>query len=135
MLQRISRGALAVASAGLLAAAGCASVAPPRETVSQAELSIEEAQQAGAQQHAPLELYQARENYEQAKRALDDEQNERARRLAERALASAQLARARARTAEARRDAEEMQESVETLRAELTAARGTSSASSAKEGR
>lgn len=125
MGQGIARAALALVGVGALAAAGCASTPPPRESLSQAELSLEEAQQAGAQQHAPLELYQAREQLEQAKRAMEEEEHVRARRLAESALASARLASTRARTAEAQRDAEAMEQNIETLRAELAGARDT----------
>jgi hypothetical protein len=99
-------------------------VPAPSGTISQAELTIEQAQQAGAQEHAPLELYQAREKLAAAKAAVDQDDNERAARIAELALVDAQLAEARARTETARRTEAEVRTSLETLRAE-TAARSS----------
>ena len=110
-----------VAAATLFAALGCASVPVPSGTISQAELTIEQAQQAGAQEHAPLELYQAREKLAAAKAAVEQDKNERAARIAELALADAQLAEARARTETARRTEAEVRASLETLRAEAAA--------------
>jgi len=115
---------LALAGVALMGAVSCASVPPPRGTVSQAELTIEQAQQAGAQEHAPLELYQAREKLDEAKAAMEQKDNERATRIAELALADAQLAETRARTEKAKQTEAEVRESLETLRSE-TAARSS----------
>jgi hypothetical protein len=107
-----------VAAAALVTALGCASVPAPSGTISQAELTIEQAQQAGAQEHAPLELYQAREKLAAAKVAVEQNNNERAARIAELALVDAQLAEARARTEKARQTEAEVRASLETLRVE-----------------
>jgi hypothetical protein len=114
---RHGRGWAALATV-LVTAMGCASVPAPRGTISQAELTIEQAQQAGAQEHAPLDLYQAREKLAAARAAAEQNDNERATRIAELALADAQLAEARARTQKARQTEAEVRTSLETLRAE-----------------
>jgi hypothetical protein len=103
---------------GLLGMAGCAGN-PPLATLSQAELAVQQADKQTASQYAPLELKTAREELERAKRAVDDEEYDEARRLADQALVDAQLAEAKAGAEKARQAAAELQKSIQTLRAEL----------------
>jgi hypothetical protein len=86
--------------------------------VSQAELAVREVGQSQAAQHAPRELSNARQKYDQAKRALDAERYTEARRLAEQALVDAELAETKAEVVSARQAAQELQKALEALRTE-----------------
>jgi predicted S18 family serine protease len=103
---------------GALGMVGCAGK-PPLEALSQAELAVQEANQITASQYAPVDLQTAREQLDRAKQAMDDEEYDEARRLAEQALVNAQLAEAKAGAEKARQAAAELQKSIQTLRAEL----------------
>jgi Domain of unknown function (DUF4398) len=102
---------------GALGMVGCAGK-PPLANFSQAELAVQEADTKTASQYAPLELKTAREQLADAKRAMDDEEYDEARRLADEALVNAQLAEAKAGAEKARQAAAELQKSIQTLRAE-----------------
>ena len=82
---------------------------PPLANLSQAELAVQEADTKTASQYAPLELKTAREQLAEAKRAMDDEEYDEARRLVDQALANAQLAEAKAGAEKARLAAAELQ--------------------------
>jgi len=103
---------------GALGMVGCAGK-PPLETLSQAELAVQEASKKTASQYAPLELQTAREQLDKAKRAMNDKEYDEARRLADQALVNAQFAEAKAGAEKARQAAAELQKSIQTLRAEL----------------
>ena len=119
------RNAAALAGIGAMAAlVACASVPPPTETISAAELALGKAEQADAQRYARLEVYQAREKLEGAKRAVDQEENVEARRLAEKALVEAQLAEARADAARAEQNVAEIRANIEALQTETERAFG-----------
>jgi uncharacterized protein (DUF3084 family) len=64
-------------------------------------------------------LRTAREQLEQAKQALAEEEYDEARRLAEQALVNAQLAEARSAAEKARQAAAEIQKSIQALQSEL----------------
>jgi len=66
-----------------------------------------------------MELQTAREHLDKAKQAMDDEEYDEARRLADQALVNAQLAEAKAGAEKSRQAAAELRRSIETLRAEL----------------
>jgi hypothetical protein len=116
------------ALAALVLAAGCASVAPPGETIAAADLALRKADQADAQLHARLETHLAREELEKARLALQAGEHEQSRRAAEKALVHAQLAEARAEAARARRNEAEIREHIEALRAEIERAEAAGSA-------
>lgn len=115
------RAAAATAPAAALAltaslALACASLPPPTQTLAQAELAVREAEQANAREHASLELYQATEKLQTARRAMANEDYVIARRLAEEALVQAQLAEQKAQTARAEQTAQELEETIAALR-------------------
>ena len=107
-----------------LALAACASVPPPTDTISAAELALGKAEEADAQHYAHLEVYQAREKLEGARLAIDEEENLEARRLAEKALVDAQLAEARSDAARAQRNVAEIRTNIEALQHETERALG-----------
>jgi hypothetical protein len=111
-----------VSGAALLAAGlalgACASVPRPEAELSAADLALRDAEQADAAHFAPLEMRRARDQYDAARRAEEDERHLEARRLAESAEVEAQLAASKARTARAEAAAAEIAESIESLRSE-----------------
>src|SRR5688572_27031455 len=92
---------------GALGMFGCAG-RPPLETLSKAELAVQEAGKRTASQYAPVELQSAREQLEKARQAMDDKEYDSARRSADQALVNAQLAEAKAETEKARQAAAEL---------------------------
>jgi chromosome segregation ATPase len=102
-----------------LALAACANEAPPTAQVTLADSTIRDAETAGAVQYSPVELNSAREKLEAARRNMQDDNNEQARRLAEEAEADARLAELRARTKTIRDAVAAIQSSIDTLRSEL----------------
>lgn len=112
---RVFTATLALAAALAL---GCASMGPPNDAISAAELSIRQADDALASQHAPLDLVKSREKLEQAKRAVAEGDNAEARRLAEQSQVDAKLAEEKSLAAKAKRTAQEMERSVTTIRQE-----------------
>jgi hypothetical protein len=60
----------------------------------------------------------ARQKFDSAKRAMDAEQYDEARRLAEQAMVDARLAEIRAEAAGAKQAAQELQKAIESLRSE-----------------
>jgi septal ring factor EnvC (AmiA/AmiB activator) len=103
-----------------LALAACANEVPPPTTeVTLADSTIRDAETAGAVQYSPVELNTAREKLEAARRNMQDDNNEQARRLAEEAEVDARLAELRARTKTTRDAVAAIQSSIDTLRREL----------------
>lgn len=98
---------------------GCAAATPPVDTVSTADMALNRAIDAKAMQHAPLELRLAEEKLDRAKSALEEEDYEQARRLAEEAQVDARLAEARARSRAARQQAQEIEQTIDTLQREV----------------
>jgi len=101
-----------------LGLAGCASVPRPDAQLAEADLALRNAEQVDAAHHAPLDMRQARDQYDEAKRAVEDDENLEARRLAESAAVKAELAATRARAARTRAAADEIRQSIESLRSE-----------------
>ena len=97
--------------------AGCAS-APPPATLLQARQSVEQAQQAPADQYAPLELHEGQEKLNAAEAAAAAEKNADAERLAQEALINVQVARAKADAEQANHSADELAKTVQTLQQE-----------------
>ena len=96
----------------------CAGVAPI-EKMAKLDSQIESARQAEAIVHAPLELKFAEDKYKMAETAIEDEEYERASRLADEALLDAQLAEEKALSVQAEQEVQELRESIEALRSEL----------------
>lgn len=108
-----------VIGAGMVALAGCASDPAPEAELGAAELAVSQAEQANAPAQAAEAYRAARDKLELARDAMEDGDNQEARRLAEQALVDAQLAEAAARSQVARQNATELRDSIETLQDEL----------------
>src|SRR6266850_1012248 len=103
-----------------VAIGGCAAKRQPTAKLEVVEVALREADASGSAQYAPLELRLAREKLDLARRAMNADDPERARRLSEEALADAQLAEAKTNTEKARRNAEEVRKGTEALHEEAT---------------
>lgn len=114
---RQSLAAVAVGCAAVLA--GCASVPAPREQMAVSRQAVANAVSAGGTEFAPLEMRSAQEKLDRANRAMDKEDYEEARRLAEQAQADARLAEKKAQAVKAERAANVTQEDIRALREEM----------------
>jgi Domain of unknown function (DUF4398) len=77
--------------------AACNSVPAPVGEMSAAQTAVTAAEEAEAAQYAPADLDRARGKLIRAQAAMQEEDNQEARRLAEQALVDARLAEAKAR--------------------------------------
>ncbi len=112
------------AAMALLALAACATTPPDPQLLENAELALRQAEQAGADEYAPLELRFARERLEAARSQMDNARATEGRRLADEAEIEAQLALARTRAARTRAELAQRQRDLERLRADLEEAFG-----------
>lgn len=103
-----------------LSLAGCGGISDlTRERVARSETVVKQAQQTlGTSESGAIELQRARDALDQAQRAVQEQDNERAQRLAHQAELAAELAIAKAQSASARKAAEELQASIRVLREE-----------------
>ncbi len=115
-------------ASALVLLAGCGGVSEvTKERVARSETAVQQAQSTvGNSEAGAVELQQAKEKMEAARRELDRDNAVAAERFASQAQLTAELAVAKSQTANARRAADELTASIETLRQE--AARGTPAA-------
>jgi hypothetical protein len=99
-------------------AAGCETPPAPVEQLAAGRAAVEQAQAAGAAQHAAAELANARDKLARAE-SVSRDQPVTARRLAEEAEVDAQLAIAKASSTRAQNAATELEKSTQTLRESL----------------
>jgi hypothetical protein len=92
---------------------------PPEEQIALATQSIAQAESSGGVEFAPVELRSARYKLSQARLAMAQEENLKARQLADEAMVDANLAEAKARSAKSQMVVEELQESIRVLREEM----------------
>jgi hypothetical protein len=109
---------IAALLAGLAGLAGCASTPIPNDKIAVAKDSVRRAEQAGADELAPVELGTARDKLARAEKAAVDREALPANNLAEQANVDAQLAEATAREQRSHKAAMEFDASMQALRAE-----------------
>lgn len=102
---------------GLLTA--CGSTNPPTQQLTETRMVIQQAEQVGAQEYAPLALRDAGIKLEQAREAVENEDYEKAIRLLEHARVDAELAQIKALSGKAQEAARELRESIRVLKEEL----------------
>jgi len=121
IVSMIGAGALAVL-------AGCSGVSEvTKERVARSETSVQQAQQTvGNSEAGAVELQQAKQKLEAARKELNSDNAVMAERFASQAQLTAELAVAKSQSSQARKAADELMASIETLRQE--AARGTNTA-------
>ena len=111
---------LAGGAALFLAITACASApVPPNRELQAAQTAIDSAEQARVADYASPELGQARDKLSAARAAVQQEDMESARRLAEQSQADAQLALARSQATKAQLVNEEMLNSTNSLKVEM----------------
>jgi hypothetical protein len=99
-----TRGARRLALMGiLLVPAACESVPAPVQDMAAAERAVQAAADAGADSLAPAELEQARRKLDAARSAMQAQQHDKARQLAEQTVVDAELAQVTAGAEEAAR--------------------------------
>ena len=103
---------------GLLMAYGsyftaCGSTNPPAQQITETQMVIQQAEQVGANDYAPLELREARKKMDQAQMAVEEEEYEKAIRLLEHARVDAELAQMKTLSGKAQRAVTELRESIQ----------------------
>ena len=99
--------------------AGCSSIPPPKEQMAVSKSAIANAVAAGGAEYAPVEMRAAQDKMDRATRAMEKEDYDNARVLAEQAQADARLAEKMAQSAKARKSAAVMQDDIRVLREEI----------------
>lgn len=89
---------------------------PPKETMSQAELAVDEVTNTNAVQLEPLLVRKARDHFDQAKVAQQGKEYKQAHMLAEKAIVEARLAKARADAQQTQTTLAELEKSIKALR-------------------
>jgi hypothetical protein len=116
---------VALAAAGLLALAGCATPpVPPTEALQAAESAISNAEQARVADYASAELTMARQKLALANTAARNDEMVKAEYLAIEARTHAELALARAEERRAKAVNDDMQKSIDVLKEEMKRATG-----------
>jgi opacity protein-like surface antigen len=100
------RQAVAVVVIALLGA--CAATRAPVSEIVAAEVAVRDAEQAGAGLYSSLDLQTARYKLQDSKRAVEDDDNVRARRLAEESQIDARLAETKAQLGKANATIEQL---------------------------
>lgn len=114
MLRRIG-----ITAGAVIFMAGCASTPAPTAQMAVSRAAVTEANNAGSNEFAPVQLKSAMDKMAAAERAMTDKDYVLARQLAEQAQVDAQLASAAARTAKAKKAADAVQEDGRVLRQEI----------------
>ena len=102
---------------GLLAA--CGSTNPPSQQLTETQMVIQQAEQLGAEDYAPLEIRDAKIKLGLAREAVEAKEYETAIRLAEQARVDAELAQIKAQSGKAQEEVAELRESIRVLKAEI----------------
>ncbi len=110
---------LAAGACAAVLIGGCASVPPPTAQIAVSQSAIANAVSAGGTEYAPVELRNAQDKLDRARRAMAKEDNEEALRYAEQAQVDARLAEKKAQSAKAQKSAAVMQDDIRVLREEL----------------
>ncbi len=110
---------LMIMLAAVFMVTACATTPPPVEQMATARSAISNANSAGSNEFAPLQLKSATEKMAVAESAMKDKKYELARQQAEQAQMDAQLALDITRTAKAQKAADALQEDNRVLRQEI----------------
>ncbi|HKK45593.1 MAG TPA: DUF4398 domain-containing protein [Balneolaceae bacterium] len=83
------------------------------------EAAINQANQVGARDYAPLQLRNARKKYDQAKKLISQKKYDEAKRMAERAQVDAELAEETSLSEKAQNAVKQLKESIKILKQEI----------------
>ncbi len=101
------------------AIAGCSTMEPPRNDLSQARTFIDAAKQDEADRYAAVTLNRAKDRLDLAQTAMDKEDYLRAKYLAEEAMVEAKLASSQAQTEKMKNALNEVNQSLESMNKEI----------------
>ena len=104
---------------GIGVISACGSTNPPTQQITETRMVIEQAEQEGAQEYAPLEIRNAKIKLQQAREAVEAKDHEKATRLLEHARVDAELAQTKAVSAKSQKAAAELKEGIRVLKEEL----------------
>ena len=110
---------LLLGSMVLIVMASCASTRPPTDELARSQAAINQAEQVGARDYAPLELREAKKKLDEARQLLERKDYERATRRAHEAEVDAELAEAKTLSGKAQKAVKELKESIKTLKEEI----------------
>lgn len=116
-LSRFALPKLAAVALGGLLLVGCAGN-PPNEQFAVTESAVRSAVSAGATEYAAPDMRAAQEKWKQAEMAMQKENYEEARRLAEQAEWDARVAERKAQAAKAQKAVDEAEQGIQQLREE-----------------
>jgi hypothetical protein len=110
---------IGVSLASVILISACASVPPPTEQMAVSKAALNDADSAGANEFAPVQLKSAMDKMQRAEQAMTAKDYPLANRLAEEAEVDAKLAALTARSVKAQKAAEAIQEDSRVLRNEI----------------
>lgn len=97
----------------------CGSTNPPSQQLTETQMVIQQAEQLGAEDYAPLEIRDAKIKMELAREAVNAKDYKKAIRYAEHARVDAELAQIKAQSGKAQEEVAELRESIRVLKAEI----------------
>ena len=104
--------------------AACAAPGPSEDIFASAQQAVEQAEAAGGEEYAPMEMRFAREKLSEAREGVEKRQNDVASYLIEQAEINAELAIAKSAAAQQRNRVSELRRAVEVLEEDLNATYG-----------
>ena len=110
---------IGITAGAVIFMAGCASTPAPTAQMAVSRAAVSDANNAGGNEFAPVQLKSAMDKMAAAEHAMKDKDYVLAQQLAEQAQVDAQLAGATARTAKAKKAADAVQEDSRVLRQEI----------------
>lgn len=111
--------AIVLVSAFAVTMVACGSTNPPTQQLTETQMLIQQADQEGAANYAPLEIREAKRKLEQARSAVDQEDFDRALRLLEQANVDAELAHKKSLSSKSQETVFELRENIRTLQEEI----------------
>lgn len=103
----------------VIAFSACASTKPPNDKLTQVEASIQQAEQVGAENYAPLEIREARRKLDKARELISKEKYGKAKRTADRAMVDSELAQMKSLSEKAQKAVRQLRESIRVLQEEI----------------
>ncbi|TVR28615.1 MAG: DUF4398 domain-containing protein [Balneolaceae bacterium] len=97
----------------------CGSTNPPTQKLTETQMVINQAEQIGAGDYAPLEIREARRKLDEARRAYDRKDYKVAAMLAEKARVDAELAQMKTLSGKSQKAVHELREGIRLLKEEI----------------
>jgi len=117
MVKTNTKWCVLVVTATLLGA--CSGTPKPKTEIALSKAAVQNAEVAGATDHAPIELRTAKEKQALANKALSSKKYLTAKQLSEQAAVDAELAKVKSEAEKSRAAVKEVEDSINVIRAEL----------------